>query len=127
MFEKIKTRLRNYSGFFAIALIAAVLGASIYTAEAIDPTRYVTQEGAGSKNGSSWANALGEAEFAALTRTPGTTGEFWVAQGVYRPSVENNSGQSFELQYQMKIYGGFKGNETLLSQRNPLKYKTVLT
>ena len=127
MFKKIGSHLKKHSGLYSVAIILAVLGVSIYTAEAIDPTRYVTQSGAGSRDGTSWANALGEAEFAALTRTPGTTGEFWVAQGVYRPSVENNSGQSFELQYQMKIYGGFKGNETLLSQRNPLKYKTVLT
>ena len=70
MFKKIGSHLKKHSGLYSVAIILAVLGVSIYTAEAIDPTRYVTQEGAGSKNGSSWANALGEAEFAALTRTP---------------------------------------------------------
>lgn len=123
MFEKTRLHLVLY-----IAVITlAILSVSIYTAEAVVPERYVTQTGAGTKDGSTWANALGEAEFAALTKETGTTGPFWVAKGIYRPSTTGDKTQSFQLQSGMEIYGGFKGDETSLNKRNPLKYPTIFT
>ncbi len=46
------------------------------------------RKGAGLRNGSSWSNACGEAEFktALDNAEAGSEIEFWVAKGTYRPS-----------------------------------------
>jgi len=93
---------------------------------------YITQEGAGLKDGTSWSNALGEAEFkGALDNAPADS-EIWVAKGTYRPSlpaagVPADREASFALKSGVTLYGGFVGGETNTRQRDYRKNITVLT
>lgn len=93
---------------------------------------HVTQAGAGLRNGTSWANACGEAEFkTALDNAPAGS-EIWVAKGTYRPSlpgagVPANREASFALKSGVTLYGGFVGGETNTRQRDFRKNVTVLT
>jgi len=97
---------------------------------------YVTQEGEGLRNGTSWGDALGEAEFKAALDTvnvpAGSEVEFWVAKGKYRPSLPAAGAPadreaSFNLKSGVTVYGGFAGGETNTRQRDYRKNVTVLT
>lgn len=96
---------------------------------------HVTPGGAGSRDGTSWENAFGEAEFPAAVVSAGPGGEFWVAKGVYRPAIPENAAgvtteerkKSFVLKSGVAIYGGFAGNEAASADRNPVANVTVLT
>ena len=75
---------------------------------------YVTQDGAGLRNGSSWANAtpwLNRALSAADTMTVKPI--IWVAQGTYYGSPKEIDGTSYSfVGYPgVNVYGGFVGNE----------------
>jgi len=87
-------------------------------------TIYVNAASTGANNGSSWDDAFTSLH-EALSMT-NSKGEFWVAQGTYYPTGDNSRSASFELS-QTKLYGGFNGTETLLEQRDPSEYKTILS
>jgi len=60
--------------------------------------------------------------------------QVWVAQGTYKPDQNdaNPSGtgdrsESFTLQADLAIYGGFAGGETALEQRDPGVHPTILS
>jgi len=82
--------------------------------------RYVTQNGAGTKHGGSWGNAMGESEFVqtlALVHPAPT--EYWIAKGTYRPTADpNNRDATFVLKNGVALYGGFAGNENLRKERD---------
>ena len=50
-----------------------------------------------------------------------------MAKGIYRPSGEKDRNASFILKEGVKLYGGFKGDETSLEARRPDANVTVLT
>jgi hypothetical protein len=86
------------------------------------PIRYVKQDGTG--DGSSWANASGDIQ--AMLNATGVE-EVWVAAGTYKPNrkaeateiiTPNDRDNAFVLRANVKLYGGFAGTETALSQRN---------
>ena len=94
---------------------------------------YVKQNATGSNNGSSWADA-----FTALQPAMDAVGqnddEVWVAQGTYLPAAFIDPNVTTDPRTKthlilrgMKIYGGFAGTETLLTERNPEAYPTVLS
>ena len=93
---------------------------------------YVTQEGAGLRNGSSWANAtpwLNRALEAAGTMTEKPV--IWVAKGTYygTSQVQDNVICSFIGRNGVNVFGGFAGNEPAnynLSLRDLEQNKTVL-
>ena len=85
-------------------------------------TLYVTPTGSG--QGNSWATAFGDLQAALKAAKAGD--EIWVAQGTYLPSRHNRSA-SFHIPNQVRVYGGFNGTETLVSQRNSELYLTVLS
>ena len=97
-----------------VLLVSLVFGA----------TRYVSVTGAGSKNGSSWANAY-EGLQSALSAA-GNGDEIWVAAGTYYPSVKiQGSGdryKTFQLKNGVAIYGGFAGTESAVSERSDFGY-----
>lgn len=86
---------------------------------------YVTQSGAGSQNGSSWANAVPGSGLQMAINTAATCGTqaaVWVANGLYKPALAPGNSPtdrtvSFAMQNGVAIYGGFLGSETTLSQR----------
>jgi hypothetical protein len=83
---------------------------------------YVDIDATGADDGTSWTGAftnLQDAIFAA----PGTR-EIWVAEGTYYPG--DSISDSFVLKPNVPVYGGFKGSETQLTQRNWRRYCTLL-
>ncbi|GHV72478.1 hypothetical protein FACS1894201_01850 [Bacteroidia bacterium] len=126
------TTLTDLAGFLRIVGIDIDMGAY----ETILPTPdgsgivYVTETGAGIGDGSSWTDAyagLANPLFAAKTNT--AIQQIWVAKGSYNPqykaaAIDNfstpttYSDKAFVLVNNVKIYGGFEGNEALITDRD---------
>lgn len=87
---------------------------------------YVDLAATGAKDGSSWADAFTDlhAGLAAITLPHQ---QVWVAQGIYRTSATDDPYESFKVFRPMKVFGGFAGNETTLSQRDPEQFPTILS
>jgi len=110
--------------FFLFSLI--FLSNSIFAT-----VRYVKTNGSG--DGSSWGNAPSDLQ--AVINNSSSGDEIWVAAGTYKPNRRADTGASsttdpnnaFVLKSGVKIYGGFTGTETLLSQRNWITNVTILT
>ncbi|WP_342329917.1 putative Ig domain-containing protein [Pedobacter sp. FW305-3-2-15-E-R2A2] len=77
---------------------------------------YVHQSATGDNNGSNWANAFTDLQTAFGQSSGGD--EIWVAKGTYSPGLLVSS--FFTLKEGVKVYGGFAGTETLLSERDSL-------
>ena len=94
---------------------------------------YVNVNAAGNNDGSTWTNAYTDLQDAIDNQCGGL--DIWVAAGTYLPtkdhtgnsSPSNNRDKTFHLGTDMKIYGGFDGTETLLSQRNAATNITILS
>ncbi len=81
----------------------------------------------GANNGTSWANAFLSLESALQAARYYNIKEIWVAKGTYKPSAypQNTTGSpvltnrdfTFHLVDGVKMYGGFAGSETAISQR----------
>jgi hypothetical protein len=87
-------------------------------------TIYVDADAAGANNGTSWANAYTSLQSAIPLAT--ASNEIWVAAGTYKPHASTRS-TAFVLLTGTKLYGGFNGTETLLTQRNPKLNITTLS
>ncbi len=74
-------------------------------------TYYVVPNGAGSKNGTSWANAYADVQTAIDRASSDGGGEVWIAKGTY------NHGSAMTMKNNVAIYGGFAGTETSKDQR----------
>jgi hypothetical protein len=92
----------------------------------------VDDDATGTDDGSSWANAFVELQAALALAQPGE--QIWVADGVYRPDYDPETGQhtqdrtaSFTLLNGVAVYGGFEGTESALSERAGLFEETVLS
>ncbi len=101
----------------------------------VNPTiHYVTESGAGTKDGTSWNNASDDLQQMISAATPHDL--IWVAKGVYKPirrgddliqiSLKHRR-NSFVLSPDIKIYGGFIGTETMLEDRNYVQNETILS
>ncbi|MCP9767172.1 hypothetical protein EGI22_04570 [Lacihabitans sp. LS3-19] len=94
---------------------------------------YVKINATGTNDGSNWLNAFTDLQDAIDTNVCGAN--IWVTGGVYLPKTDlyGNSSpidlldKTFHLSKNMKIYGGFLGTETLLTQRNWATNKTILS
>ncbi|TVR76796.1 MAG: hypothetical protein EA409_12905 [Saprospirales bacterium] len=76
-------------------------------------------------NGSSWNTAYCDLQTALENATPGS--QIWVASGTYIPSQTGNANESFYLQNEVEVLGGFIGNESDANQRNWETNPTVLS
>ena len=74
-------------------------------------TYYVVPNGAGSKNGTSWANAYADVQAAIDSAYNAGGGEVWIAKGTYK------HGSEMIMKNNVAIYGGFAGTETSKDQR----------
>lgn len=96
----------------AVLLFAICLSAAQSAVIRVSPT------GSDSNNGSTWELAkktIGEALYSARS-FPGD--EIWVAAGTYNETVTLKDG--------VKLYGGFKGTETAVCERNIQVNKTII-
>ena len=83
--------------------------------------------------GTNWATAKKDIQNAIALATSGS--EIWVKAGTYKPTqdVTGNSAPTdprdvvFYLKNGVKLYGGFDGTETLLTQRNWVNNVTILS
>jgi hypothetical protein len=73
----------------------------------------------GSNNGTSWANAYTSLQPALEAATSGK--QIWVARGTYKPTTGTDRSVSFQMKSGVKVYGGFAGTETSVSQRSNFK------
>ncbi|TAF67483.1 MAG: T9SS C-terminal target domain-containing protein [Cytophagales bacterium] len=90
-------------------------------------TTYYVKANASTNTGNSWANATTLQD--ALDRSSNQD-QIWIAAGTYKPTNTNDRDAHFFMAANtngVKIYGGFVGNETQLSQRNPNDNKTILS
>lgn len=104
-----------------------------YSYEELAPGRrlFVTQDGNGKKDGSSWENAYPGTDLQTAITTLGNDtktkgrGEVWVAKGTYVPTlrVANDNDKSplaFRMYDNVDVYGGFAGTEKELAEREML-------
>ena len=104
----------SFKRIFFILVLCAVLPAVFINEACGDVRYYVTQDGAGSKDGTSWENAANNLK--GLMDSIEGEAEIWVAMGKYSPGVESDD--TFALKKGIKIYGGFTGKENALDRRN---------
>lgn len=74
--------------------------------------------------GSTWGSAC-ELKTALTNAAQGD--EIWVAAGVYKPTTSTDQTIYFEIKPELAVYGGFAGNETERTQRNPQTHITILS
>ncbi|MFH1194402.1 MAG: right-handed parallel beta-helix repeat-containing protein [bacterium] len=77
---------------------------------------YVSNIAGGANNGSTWNDAylsLSSALNAAIQYD-----QIWVAKGTYFPTSGTDRSISFEMKNDVKIYGGFSGDESSIGERN---------
>ena len=106
---------------------------------------YVTPTGAGTKDGSSWANAFDGTQLQQAINVSVGGGQVWVAKGTYKPTESLSANgllsdgviaatirdNAFILKAGVEIYGGFSGTEAFgaaaLAARNFAMNETILS
>jgi hypothetical protein len=78
-------------------------------------TIFVKSDNSGVLDGKTWPTAFNDLNIAIAAADYGD--EIWVAAGNYSPSATDRS-ISFQLRNGVKLYGGFAGTETALTQRD---------
>jgi hypothetical protein len=109
-----------------VALLLSFLYAAMGVANA-QTIRYV-MAGATGTGTTSWTNASGDLQ--ATINSSAAGDQVWVAAGTYLPNrradvltviTPNDRNNAFVLKPDVKIYGGFVGNEISLTQRDPTR------
>lgn len=85
---------------------------------------YVNAAATGANNGTSWTDAYTTLDPAIAAFT--SVNEIWVAAGTYKPAGTVRT-STFLMKNALRMYGGFTGTETLLSERNPKLNTTILS
>jgi hypothetical protein len=98
------------------SLIAALF---LYSATCLADTLYVAPSASAGGNGQSWSTAYSALGDALAKWQSGD--EIWCAAGQYQVPQAG-----YPVSNGMRIYGGFKGNETLREQRDWYRQRTVL-
>lgn len=83
---------------------------------------FVSPDGTG--DGSSWSNAI-DLRYGLATAQAGD--EVWLKAGTHIPASDGNPKQGFVANAGVRIYGGFSGSESELSQRDPETHITILS
>lgn len=86
---------------------------------------YVNASATGNNTGVSWSHAYTNLEDAMSNMVDNE--EIWIAQGTYTPHVSNRLWYYSITKNGTKIYGGFNGTESLVSQRDAVAYPTILS
>ena len=85
----------------------------------------ITKAAAPTQNGASWATAYGNLQTALTASSAGVA--IWVAKGTYKTTATTTRTIYFNIPTDVKVYGGFVGTETMLSQRNFRTNITILS
>ncbi|MHC1706862.1 MAG: MBG domain-containing protein [Bacteroidales bacterium] len=91
---------------------------------------YISSDGSGLKDGTSWANSIagndtainGYSRLAYLIQSSSPGKNLWLKSGIYFPCTDNDRSKSFSPTESINIYGGFVGNESNLNQRDTNLY-----
>ncbi len=102
-----RRRVKAYMALLRAACLA-LLFVSGLNAQTI---RFVTEEGGGAKNGTSWANAFDKAQLQPQLAAATAGTQFWVAEGEYRPSYTGDRSKSFLVPSGVQVLGSFEGFE----------------
>ncbi|MBR9921639.1 MAG: hypothetical protein GYB31_12445 [Bacteroidetes bacterium] len=103
--------------------INALLGLFFCLPLAAQSTYFVTTDGSG--NGSSWESA--SSDLAQILQAAEAGDQVWVAEGTYFPTNKDDRTASFILKNGVKVFGGFAGNETQLTDRKWQFHTTILS
>lgn len=123
----------DLAGYARIIGIAPDRGA--YEYDPCPKKLYVDIDATGLNNGLSWTNAFNRLQDAIdLARTCGVD-TIWVAEGTYRPTKTRtgngtnaaNRANTFFINFDVVIQGGFQGFETNVNQRDWIQYETILS
>ncbi|HCY82091.1 MAG TPA: hypothetical protein DHV22_11060, partial [Xanthomarina gelatinilytica] len=76
---------------------------------------YVNANASGTNDGTTWENAYANLQDA-LSDASGNV--IWVAAGTYKPTTNNDQTIAFVVPNNVNLFGGFKGTETHINQRN---------
>ncbi|PHR26339.1 MAG: hypothetical protein COA38_15010 [Fluviicola sp.] len=95
---------------------------------------FVDIDATGSNNGLNWSNAFNSLQDAIDLARTCMVDTIWVAEGTYKPSKTsagngtnpNNRSNTFYVNFDVVIQGGFQGFETQASQRDWIAYETIL-
>lgn len=86
---------------------------------------YVNANATGNNDGSSWTDAY--TDLSNAISNAALNEEIWVAAGTYVPSSPAGREATFGITKNVKLYGGFAGMETQLSERNPQANLSLLS
>lgn len=100
----------------------------VLDATAVANIIFVNANAALGGDGTSWSHAFNNLQSAlnAAALSPGAD-QIWVAKGTYYTTTGTDRSITFNVPDQTTIYGGFKGTESSLNQRNPTKNVTILS
>lgn len=114
---------------FLLFLLCFPLSIAAQNSGDVNGVVYVMPSAMGTGDGSSWANAAGSlATVLQEAHTNTAIQQVWVAAGTYYPSSTNNQDDFFRVRRSnLKLYGGFTGEETSLSERDWAANKTILS
>ena len=112
--------------FFLLKILTMVL---CFAAQS-QTTVFVKHDASGNNDGTSWTDAYTSLQTALAATSSGQN--IWVAAGTYTPSLEvggtGNRFKAFQLKNGVGLYGGFAGNEDLLTfDLNDRDYETNAT
>ncbi|MEE9367545.1 MAG: hypothetical protein V3V05_01645 [Pontiella sp.] len=120
MFSYKKLKVTPASAFL---VINALLFVSTSTAE----TFYVDHKFRGENpEGLSWSSAFSTVQGAINAASDAGGGDVWVKAGVHKSDGLSRS-STIELKPNVALYGGFRGNETQMDQRNVKANRTILS
>ncbi|MCC6230808.1 MAG: hypothetical protein IT432_16470 [Phycisphaerales bacterium] len=91
---------------------------------------FVNDNASGASDGTTWATAYTDLQIplVAANNIGGPWVEIWTAQGFYYPTSGTSRTASFVIPSGLRLYGGFAGTETSLSQRtNPWAFITAMS
>gem|GEM_PF-2384696 len=118
--------MKKFNRFISLTLVLCVAVLTTLTAISSiaygEVTYYVTVDGAGIMDGSSWEDAARDLK--GLIDSLNGNADIWVAKGEYSPGTDDED--TFSLKKGIKIYGGFDGTESVLEDRDIRKNAVLL-